>query len=154
MWSVFSLQLISGPLWIERDTEDLKNLETAILTNNFFSWPYHAVLSSRPYICLFCFPTNGPCRSLSHWAPGGQSPWLTVSKTNTPDWRLAPAKLPVSAVGRVHTISQRPCIPIVTHVTCFRLFIKVNGLLRMGISVLANQQRLAYISSMRTLDAV
>ena len=33
----------------ERQTETGRQRQTAILTHNFFSWPYKAVLSSRPH---------------------------------------------------------------------------------------------------------
>ena len=36
----------------ETDGERDRRRQTAILTHNFFSWPYHAVFSSRPHIAL------------------------------------------------------------------------------------------------------
>ena len=114
-------------MW-ERQGDGGRRRQTAILTHNFiFSWPYHAVLSSEPYI--FASSVSWPAitgRSLPHRASGGQSPRLTVSRPKTPDWGLILARLPVSAVHRVYIISQRPRIPVVTHVTCFRLRTQVR----------------------------
>ena len=58
---------------------DLKDLDTALLTHNFFSWSYLAVL----HLCLFCFPAQGHCGPLPHRAPGDHTPWLAISAPKT-----------------------------------------------------------------------
>ena len=83
----------------QRHMEDLKVLDTAILTLIFFSGPYLAVLSSGSYNLASSASRPG--------SPGGQSPKLTISKPKAPDWRLTSARLLVSAVGHV---SQHPRI--------------------------------------------
>ena len=52
---------------------------------------------------------------LPHRAPGGPSPWLTISRPKTPDRRLTPARYPVSTMGHVYLILQSPNILVVTH---------------------------------------
>ena len=47
-------------LWVKlrlcvRPTDGGRQRQTAILTHNFFSWPYHAVLSSTPHLALRIF---------------------------------------------------------------------------------------------------
>ena len=110
-----SLFLLKGD-WIfckwERRTETERQRQTAILTHNFFSWPYH--------LCLFCFLARG------HLVPSGQSPWLTICRPKTPNWRLNPARLLIIAVGHVYIISQCPYILVVNHMTCFHLFTQVH----------------------------
>ena len=71
----------------------------------FFSWPY-VILGDLPrvifgdlHLYFFHFPVRGNCQPLPHREPIGHSLWLTVSRPNTPDWKLTPAKLTVSAVG-------------------------------------------------------
>ena len=46
------------------EPDGLRQGQTAILTHNFFSWPYHAVLSLRPHLVLLLllgrrYPTGG-----------------------------------------------------------------------------------------------
>ena len=36
-------------MW-ERQMDGRRRIGTAIMTHNLFSWPYHAVLSSKPYV--------------------------------------------------------------------------------------------------------
>ena len=53
--------------------------QTAILTYNFFSWPYHAVLFSRPHLALLLLLGQGMgITQTPLWtaAPGNRSPWL------------------------------------------------------------------------------
>ena len=39
----------------DRDECEGRRRQTAILTHNFFFWPYHSVLSSRPHLALLLF---------------------------------------------------------------------------------------------------
>ena len=75
----------------ERERERERRWVTAILTQNFFSWPCHAVLSSRPYVSSLTRRTQQgvACGPL---APG--QAWLS-------NYRLLNSgdKIPVSQVG-------------------------------------------------------
>ena len=63
-------------LWYERQTD---RKQTTILTHNFFSWPYHNVLSSRPLLAtLLLLGQKYSTRGHSKWLKGGS--WL---KTHT-----------------------------------------------------------------------
>ena len=65
--------------------------QTAILTHNFFySWPYHAVLSWRPYLALLLFS-----RVYSN-----RSPLWATAPTERPHWLPAETpRLPQTHVG-------------------------------------------------------
>ena len=58
--------------------------------------PYWLITSSLDhttcYLCLFCVPARGHYGPLTNRPPGGQSPWLTLSRYKTSDWRLPPCK--------------------------------------------------------------
>ena len=78
----------------ETEMETERWRQTAILTHNFFSWPYHTVLSSRPYLSFFQLQplgwgvlnwrqTVGHCPGrLSRHSP--MLPWLTQDRLTQP----------------------------------------------------------------------
>ena len=68
------------------------------------------MLSSGLYI--FASSASWPGVTVGHCP---HSPWLIVSRPKTTDWRLTPARLPISAVSCVYMNSQCPHIRVVTH---------------------------------------
>ena len=109
-------------LWCVRD--GWKQGQTAILTHNFFSWPYHAVLSSRPHLALLFlsqgYSTEGSER---HSPPGGA---LSDCKL----W-LRPSLTPTDKQASAFIISERPQLPI-NHVTVSLIYTGASMIYRLG----------------------
>ena len=82
------------------------------------------------HLCHLCFPARGRYRPLPHREKSGQSPLQNVSRPQTPDWKQTTVRLLVSALKCVYIISQRPCVPAVTLVMCFRLYTQVHLILQ------------------------
>ena len=67
-----------------------------------FSWPYHAVLSSRPHLALLLlgwgYSTGGPMGCCGPLPPAGRSQWLQAGSDSDPNWlQLTPTDKPASA---------------------------------------------------------
>ena len=113
----------------DRETErDKDRLQYPPITSSSSSFDHTTLCYIQGLTSLLLLlPDQGPLRAIALYrAPGGQFPWLTISRPKTPDWRLTPLRFPVSAVGLVYIISQRPRIPVISHVKCFRLFTQVH----------------------------
>ena len=63
---------ISVVYW--RETDGGRQWQTALLTHNFFSWPQHAVLSSRPHLAFLLLLGRG-----LNWRLYGPLPRQTLS---------------------------------------------------------------------------
>ena len=50
---------VKASLVWERKMEGRRRIQTVLLTHNFFSWPYHAILSSRSYLKLLVLLSRG-----------------------------------------------------------------------------------------------
>ena len=65
----------------ERQAHRGRRRQTGILTHNFFSWPNHAVLSSKPYVISSDETySNGP-RQGSSWIPASMVLYLPTRRT-------------------------------------------------------------------------
>ena len=64
-------------------------METTILTHNFFSWPYHAVLSSKPHLALLLLG-----RGYSTGSPLWSALWAAApARRSVNRWRTRDRKL-------------------------------------------------------------
>ena len=108
--TLFILLRVKASVERERHTDGRRRMETATVTHNFFSWPYH-VLSSRPNLTLLLLLSRGggrstqpEARSVKHCPSEVPNhllalPWMTAllwQQAMTPRLRLTP---PVSHVG-------------------------------------------------------
>ena len=79
---------------MERQMEDLKRQQSAILTHNFFFWPYHFVLSSIPHLALLLhglgYSTGGPLWAAQRYVQGLTSSDKTYSTGPRQGSRLTP----------------------------------------------------------------
>ena len=88
--------------WWEQQMARGRWMETATLTHNFFSWPYYAVLSSRPHLALLLLgqrvlnrePAVGcitACHSAIRWCSSWRNESLLAARlrpTQDPAWPL------------------------------------------------------------------
>ena len=102
------------------ETDRGRQRQTALLTHNFFSWPYHAVLPSRPHLTLLLLLGWG--RVYSAW--GLLLTAAPVGTLNDCKMGLTQLTLTLTDLGIctyhfiIPTISDQPC-------DCFCLFTQV-----------------------------
>ena len=116
--TLFILLGVKASVMWEKQMDGRKRIRTAISTSNFFSWPYHAVLSSRPHLALLLLnrrefdwkPTVGcsvDCslnRALSHSLAHS---WLAKSLLAA-SWDWQESLLP--SIGNSKTETHTACI--------------------------------------------
>ena len=78
---------VRGQISVVGETDWGRQRRIAILTRNFFSWPYHAVLSSRHHLVLLLLNWR-PCglpppAGCSLWLQAGSDSRLTLTSTDS-----------------------------------------------------------------------